>query len=235
MSTSPSDQQSTGLAEGRVDTSIAVSDLARAREFYERGLGLSGVPEEGGVRYLCGESTRVFVYLSPENAGATSATVAGFFVEDLESVLSALRQRGIEPEQYDQPGLVTAENGIFQGPDFRAAWVRDPDGNTLAITEPAVHESPPTPAGGPAPVVHAEILGPDVKGTAAFYAELFGWHGDPDTPVAPEVADVGAYHQVAGARLPDGSGVHRPAGPTRGRRRTRRRLTRDLCSVPSSP
>jgi predicted enzyme related to lactoylglutathione lyase len=207
MSTSPSDQQTKGLGAGRVETSIAVSDLAVAREFYEDGLGLAGVPEEGGVRYTCGESTRVFVYISPENAGGTSATVAGFFVDDLEAVLAALRQRGIEPEQYDQPGLATDENGIFHGALFRAAWVRDPDGNTLAITEEAVQESSPAPAGGPAPVVHAEILGPDVAGTLAFYAELFGWQGDPDTPVAPEVAEERAYHQVAGGRLPDGSGV----------------------------
>jgi predicted enzyme related to lactoylglutathione lyase len=207
MTTSRSEQLSTGLGNGRVETSIAVSNLAVARDFYERGLGLDGVPEGDGVRYTCGESTRMFVYTSPEHAGATSATVAGFFVEALEPILAALRQRGIEPEHYDQPGLATDENGIFQGPDFRAAWVRDPDGNTLAITEQAAQELPPSPGSGPAPVVHAEILGPDVAGTAAFYAALFGWQGDPDTPVVPEVADEWAYYQVGGGRLPDGSGI----------------------------
>ncbi len=221
MTTSSGHALSTGLGNARVETSIAVSDLARARDFYERGLGLSGEPEENGVRYTCGESTRVFVYLSPDNAGASSATVAGFFVDDLDAVLAALRERAIAPEQYDLPGLVTDDRGIFQGPDFRAAWVRDPDGNTLAITERAVAEAPPAPARGPAPVVHAEVLGPDPSGTMRFYEDLFGWQG-PDTAVAPEVADPHAYHQVAGGRLPDGSGV--PVGVGGGPDRTARIL-----------
>jgi hypothetical protein len=38
-------------------------------------------------------------------------------------------------EQYDQPGIETDERGVFDAGRFRAAWVTDPDGNTLAITE----------------------------------------------------------------------------------------------------
>ena len=40
-------------------------------------------------------------------------------------------------EQYDQPGIKTDERGVFDAGRFRAAWVTDPDGNTLAITEVA--------------------------------------------------------------------------------------------------
>jgi hypothetical protein len=38
-------------------------------------------------------------------------------------------------EHYDQPGIKTDERGVFDGGDFRAAWVKDPDDNTMAITE----------------------------------------------------------------------------------------------------
>jgi hypothetical protein len=31
--------------------------------------------------------------------------------------------------------MKTDEHGVFFGPGFRAAWMRDPDGNTLALTE----------------------------------------------------------------------------------------------------
>jgi catechol 2,3-dioxygenase-like lactoylglutathione lyase family enzyme len=58
------------LNEGRVEAVAAVSDLARAREFYEQRLGLPpGNDEDGGVRYPCAQGTALFIYLSPENAG----------------------------------------------------------------------------------------------------------------------------------------------------------------------
>jgi hypothetical protein len=40
-------------------------------------------------------------------------------------------------ERYDQPGLKTDERGIFDAGRFRAVWVTDPDGNTLAISQVA--------------------------------------------------------------------------------------------------
>jgi hypothetical protein len=45
--------------------------------------------------------------------------------------------RGVAFERYDQPGIKTDERGIFDSGRFRAAWVKDPDGNTLALTEAA--------------------------------------------------------------------------------------------------
>jgi len=38
-------------------------------------------------------------------------------------------------EQYDQPGIKTDERGVFDAGRSRAAWVKDPDGNTMALTE----------------------------------------------------------------------------------------------------
>lgn len=49
--------------------------------------------------------------------------------------MDQLSSRGVTFERYDQPGLVTDARGVFAGDGFRAAWVKDPDGNTLAITE----------------------------------------------------------------------------------------------------
>ena len=42
--------------------------------------------------------------------------------------------RGVEFEHYDGP-VATDERGVFDAGRFRAAWVKDPDGNTLALTE----------------------------------------------------------------------------------------------------
>jgi catechol 2,3-dioxygenase-like lactoylglutathione lyase family enzyme len=125
-----------GLSDYTVETAIAVSDLERARDFYERALGLEpGEQEEQGSRYPCGGGTGIFVYLSPDNAGSTTATVAGWFVDDLESAMADLGSRGVVFEHYDMPGIKTDADGVFDAGDFRAAWFKDPDGNTFAVTQ----------------------------------------------------------------------------------------------------
>ena len=112
-----------GLSECSVEALLAVSDLDTARRFYEQQLGLvPGEEEQQGVRYPCAQGTRIFVYLSPDNAGKSPATLAGWFVEDLEQTMDELASRGVVFEQYDQPGLKTDERGIFDAGRFRAAW-----------------------------------------------------------------------------------------------------------------
>ncbi len=126
-----------GLSDSRVGALMAVSDLDRARRFYEEQLGLvPGDEEEGeGVAYPCADGTGIFVYLSPDNAGKSPATIAGWFVEDLDQTMDELASRGVSFEQYDQPGLKTDERGVFDAGQFRAAWIKDPDGNTMAINQ----------------------------------------------------------------------------------------------------
>jgi catechol 2,3-dioxygenase-like lactoylglutathione lyase family enzyme len=127
-----------GLSDYKVQALVAVSDLGRARRFYQDQLGLvPGEEEEEAVRYPCADGSEIGIYLSRENAGKSPATLAGWFVDDLDEVMAELASRGVAFEQYDQPGLRTDERGIFDAGRFRAAWIRDPDGNTLALTEVA--------------------------------------------------------------------------------------------------
>jgi catechol 2,3-dioxygenase-like lactoylglutathione lyase family enzyme len=132
-----------GLSDYSVEPALAVSDLEVARQFYEHKLGLvPGEEEEEAVRYPCAGGTRIFIYLSPANAGKSPATLAGWFVDDLDQMMDELASRGVVFEQYDQPGLKTDQRGVFDGGRFRAAWIKDPDGNTLALTEVS-GEAPP--------------------------------------------------------------------------------------------
>jgi catechol 2,3-dioxygenase-like lactoylglutathione lyase family enzyme len=125
-----------GLSDCTVEAVLAVSDLDRARHFYEQQLGLvPGEEEPQAVRYPCAGGTRIFVYLSPENAGKTPATLAGWFVDDLDRMIDELTSRGVVVEHYDQPGITTDERGVFEGGRLRAAWIKDPDGNTLAVSQ----------------------------------------------------------------------------------------------------
>jgi catechol 2,3-dioxygenase-like lactoylglutathione lyase family enzyme len=125
-----------GLSDCSVVPLLAVSDLDAARRFYEHQLGL--VPDEEeqeGVGYPCANGTRMFVYLSPENAGMSSATLAGWFVDDLDQTMDELASRGVVFERFNQPGIKTDERGVFDAGRFKAAWIKDPDGNTMALTE----------------------------------------------------------------------------------------------------
>ena len=127
-----------GLSDYRVGALMAVSDLDRARRFYEDQLGLEPRQDEDEtevVRYPCADGTEIAVYLTPENAGRSPATLAGWFVDDLDRTMDDLASRGVVFEQYDQPGIKTDQRGVFDAGGFRAAWVQDPDGNTMALTQ----------------------------------------------------------------------------------------------------
>jgi catechol 2,3-dioxygenase-like lactoylglutathione lyase family enzyme len=126
-----------GLSESKVTATIAVSDLGRAREFYEGKLGLSAVGEDEqaqAVTYGCGEESELFVYVS-EHAGKATATVATWEVSGLEQLVDELTAKGVVFEQYDEP-MKTDEKGILRSEGMGAvAWFRDPDGNTIAVGE----------------------------------------------------------------------------------------------------
>jgi catechol 2,3-dioxygenase-like lactoylglutathione lyase family enzyme len=124
------------LADHRVGAAVAVSDMDRAREFYEGKLGLrdgTGTPDN--LAYECGEGTLIHVYVSP-NAGTARSTVAGWGVDDIEAVVDALTARGVVFERYDQPPIVTDDKGIatFAG-NAKVAYFADPDGNILSVAQ----------------------------------------------------------------------------------------------------
>ena len=114
---------------------IAVSDLDRARKFYEEVLGLQAKMEDpGGIMYGSGDSM-VFVYPS-QFAGTSQATVATWMVADLDAAVDELVSKGVTFEQYDMEGVKTDERGIATLSDvIRGAWFKDPDGNILNVGE----------------------------------------------------------------------------------------------------
>lgn len=113
---------------------IAVSDLGRARKFYEETLGLKMIDERAdGIRYKAG-NTWFLVYPS-QFAGTAKSTYMSFEVDDLPKTVKELQDRGVTFEEYDLPGIKTVK-GIADLQGTKAAWFRDLDGNILAIGEP---------------------------------------------------------------------------------------------------
>jgi catechol 2,3-dioxygenase-like lactoylglutathione lyase family enzyme len=113
---------------------LAVSDLDRARAFYEGVLGfvpLEGEPE--GVAYSSG-SGRFLVYPSAY-AGTNKATAMGFRVppDAFDAEIALLRSRGVTFETFEAEGLSWTDGVASAEGMGRSAWIRDPDGNFLAV------------------------------------------------------------------------------------------------------
>jgi catechol 2,3-dioxygenase-like lactoylglutathione lyase family enzyme len=111
---------------------LAVSDLQRARDFYENTLGLARVQEQpGGILYKSGNSV-VLVYPS-EYAGTNKATAAAWAVgDDFDAIVEELRSKGVSFEHYELPDT-TREGDVHIADDFKAVWFKDPDGNILNL------------------------------------------------------------------------------------------------------
>ena len=126
------------LGEAEIAAIIPVSDIDKAVEFYGNKLGLElqirrdDLPENREAEFRAADGTLV-VYESVA-AGQSRGTLAGFRVNDLESVVARLRERGVVFEEYDTPDLKT-ENGIGRIGDLLAAWCKDPDGNIIAFEQ----------------------------------------------------------------------------------------------------
>jgi catechol 2,3-dioxygenase-like lactoylglutathione lyase family enzyme len=118
------------LSNAMLVTTVAVTDLDRAKRFFQEQLGLSPLEETPfAVRFAAGEGTQVSVRRGQPNVGQT---VAHFEVDDLESTVRDLRARGVSFEEYEAPKTI---NFIAQIGPARGAWFKDPDGNVFGVRE----------------------------------------------------------------------------------------------------
>ena len=115
---------------------IPVKDVSRARRFYEDKLGFKpGEEIDGGITYKFGDHTACFLYPT-KNAGTSKASQAFWQVKDVEREVAELKKRGVEFEDYDEPGMKT-ENNISTAGGAKAAWFKDTEGNILAVVQEA--------------------------------------------------------------------------------------------------
>ena len=77
--------------------------------------------------------TLINVYRS-EFAGTNKATALTFDVDDIDSEVRELKDKGIFFEHYDMPGL-EQHGDLYVGEGMKTAWFKDPDGNILSLIE----------------------------------------------------------------------------------------------------
>ena len=123
-----------GLEAGKVEATIAVTDMGRAVEFYEGKLGLHGTGEDpdGGRTYQCGSGSAIHIFPSPR-AKPSGATAAGWMVDDVEATVDELIANGVTFERYSDGPFTTDDKGVARVGGYVGAWVKDPDGNILGI------------------------------------------------------------------------------------------------------
>lgn len=126
------------LSDFTLRASIAVTDIARAVEFYEGKLGLQSMQSgpsaaipDGSRVYASGGGPALNVFQS-ETAGKSPATMATWYVDDIDQIIDELSAAGVQTVTYDEfehdaKGISPRAGG------GRIAWIQDPDGNTFAI------------------------------------------------------------------------------------------------------
>lgn len=123
------------LTKAPVTTMLPVKDLNRAREFYEKKLGLKplGAKQDGKFLFAGGDGGTLALFPKPEGTKAEHTAVS-FLVKDIAQEIRELKARGIVFEDYDFPGFKTENHVCVLGSE-KAAWFKDTEGNYLCLHE----------------------------------------------------------------------------------------------------
>jgi catechol 2,3-dioxygenase-like lactoylglutathione lyase family enzyme len=119
---------------------FTVNDLAKAKEFYTKTLGLKLADESMGLQLDLPGGGSAFVYEKPDHEPA-KYTMLNFVVDDIDAAVEELGKQGVTFERYPDMPMQQDEKGIARGlaanmgPDI--AWFTDPAGNILAVLQPS--------------------------------------------------------------------------------------------------
>jgi len=121
------------LANAKIGAFVATADSAKARDFYENILGLEFVSDEPYALVFNANGTTLRIQ-KVRKVIVAPYTEIGWHVTDIASVVTKLKERGVdfvlvEGFGQDELGIVTFPGGA------KVAWFKDPDGNTLSLDE----------------------------------------------------------------------------------------------------
>ena len=109
---------------------VAVTDIARAQNFYETTLGLELIRGDEHVLEFHTGDTSLVVYTS-EFAGTNKANAVVWGVgEEIDDIVADLKGKGVSFEHYEG---MERDGDIHLAGDFKMVWFKDPDGNILHL------------------------------------------------------------------------------------------------------
>jgi catechol 2,3-dioxygenase-like lactoylglutathione lyase family enzyme len=123
-----------GLSKYKVIAFVTIVDVTRAKSFYADTLGLRLVAEEPPFALVFDANGIMLRLGMGKQLPPASGTVLGWQVPDIEVAVVTLKANGVQFERYSF--LTQDDSGIWTSPTgARVAWFKDPDGNTLSVSE----------------------------------------------------------------------------------------------------
>jgi catechol 2,3-dioxygenase-like lactoylglutathione lyase family enzyme len=112
---------------------VATCNASRAKAFYRDTLGLRLVSEDGFALVFDVNGTLLRVAVV-QHVAPGPYTVLGWEVADVAATAQALRTAGVVLERY--AGMQQDDLGVWTPPGgSQVAWFKDPDGNTLSVSQ----------------------------------------------------------------------------------------------------
>ena len=121
------------LKDSKVVGFLATSDFEASKIFFETTLGLTLIEDTPFALVFQSQDTSIRIQKT-DVLTPPPYTALGWEVGDIVLLTKNLTDRGVQFEQF--PGLEQDELGIWSAPGgAKVAWFKDPDGNTLSITQ----------------------------------------------------------------------------------------------------
>jgi catechol 2,3-dioxygenase-like lactoylglutathione lyase family enzyme len=125
------------LSNNPISAVLVSTNLDVSQRFFEDkvGMTLSAETIPNHLVFQAGGGTTLLIYGRP-NGNLADHTQVRFWSTDIEKDVAELADRGVDFDDYDTPTFKTV-NHIATTPIGRSAWFKDPDGNTIAVFQPA--------------------------------------------------------------------------------------------------
>lgn len=121
------------LDTSKVVAFIATKNPSAAKVFYEELLGLPLLMDDDFAIVFDANGVVLRVQKVQEHT-PPAYTVLGWDVADIQVSVAQLLAKGVECERYE--GLDQCKIGIWSAPGgAQIAWLKDPDGNILSLTQ----------------------------------------------------------------------------------------------------
>jgi catechol 2,3-dioxygenase-like lactoylglutathione lyase family enzyme len=126
--------QSFGLGKYNIIGFVSIVDVPRARDFYRDTLGLRLLMEEPPFALVFDANGIMLRLGMAREIAPAHGTVLGWQVPEISATVKELAQAGVQFERYE--GMDQDESGVWTSPTgAKVAWFKDPDGNTLSLSE----------------------------------------------------------------------------------------------------
>ena len=121
------------MNNSKIISFVATRNPASALKFYAETLGLKLISDDPFAIVFDANGTMLRVQKVHELVLARH-TVLGWEVADISAKTKELMKRGVHFEHFE--GLAQDESGVWTTPSgAKVAWFKDPDGNTLSLTQ----------------------------------------------------------------------------------------------------